>query len=84
MQPTTLSYEFRKMFDGEWRNVMKCLFREERELLGIRFLSKLLEVRCEFAFSSKGLGIFYVNNFKKWYLLVVCRFATFLQISKFI
>lgn len=43
IQPTTLSNKLKKMFDDEWRNVMICLFRGDRELIGIQFLSKLLE-----------------------------------------
>ncbi|XP_045165269.1 uncharacterized protein LOC123529120 isoform X2 [Mercenaria mercenaria] len=43
IQPTTLSIQCREIFDEEWRNVMKSLFRGNKELAGIKFLSKILE-----------------------------------------
>lgn len=42
-QPMSLSIKCRNIFDKEWRDVMKGLFRGDNELTGIRFLSKILE-----------------------------------------
>ncbi|XP_060586976.1 uncharacterized protein LOC132742556 [Ruditapes philippinarum] len=43
VQPTALSHNVREIFDNEWRNVMTTYFRGDKELEGIRILSKLLQ-----------------------------------------